>query len=145
MGPLWFRLFPGDGRFEAALGAGLEGPPLALHGAVRGGAARLFSVHLGDGPPAAFLVVRGGNASATLYGDPRRCDGGLLAKAALRLLDLGASRDLEMEIHGLRRESLEPRGPIVARVMMGMPDVSPLASSAVRGLPCLPSPPGVRR
>ena len=130
MGPLWFSLFPGDDRFSEALGAGPEGPPLALLGAVRAGRARTFSVQVDDRPPAALVVVRGAIEEATLYADPARCDGSLLAKVALRLLALGAPRDLEMELRGLGRALLEAPGPIAARVLMGMPDVSLLAPEA---------------
>ena len=124
MGPLWFSLFPGGDSFSETLGVGSEGPSLALLGAARGGRARILAVHLEDGPPAAFVVVRGDIEAATLYGNPGRCDGALLAKVALRLLALGASRDLEMEMRGLNRALLEGPGPIAARILMGMPDVS---------------------
>ncbi len=133
MGPVWFSLFPGDDRFSAALGIGSEGPSLALLGAIRGGRARTLAMHLDDRLPAAFVVVRGAFEKAALYADPSRCDDSLLARVALRLLALGPPRDLGMGLRGLSRALLNAAGPIAARVLMGMPDVSLLALEARTG------------
>jgi RimJ/RimL family protein N-acetyltransferase len=124
MGPLWFRLFPGERhRFTPALGAGTEGPVLDLLRGLRAGPARLAIVS-GGGLPVGFVAWRGGAAPPILYTDPDACDGGLLARVAARLLALGVRRDAEILLRGLPAAFLASSGPISTRVLMGLPDAS---------------------
>ncbi len=130
MGGLWLQLLPGPGsrrhlpEYDAASPhpSGLEYLPWRRR-------ARTWSVRV-DGATLALIIRRG--ASVTLFTDPESCDAGLLARAANAILTLGVRRDREIELRGLPRALAARRGPIAARVLMGMPDVGALARRPVR-------------
>jgi RimJ/RimL family protein N-acetyltransferase len=124
MGPLWFRLFPGDRhRFWPALGAGTEGPFLDLLRGLRAGPA-LLAIVSDAGPAVGFVAWRGGAATPTLFVDPAACDAALLARVAARLVALGARRDAEILLRGLPIGLLASAGPVAARLLMGLPDAA---------------------
>ncbi len=157
MGPLWFRLFPGDDRnFSPALGTGTEGPALLLLRALREGPARILLV-ADAGPPSGVVVWRRAAPGPTLFADPARCDAALLARLAARLMAQGAARGLDLTLRGLPTSLLASPGPIAARILMGLPEArgrNAGASDIRTGSkepapkpepPSLPSPPCGRR
>lgn len=128
LGPLWRRLFPGRPRsFSLEGGLGTEGPILALLRALRDGPVRLFTVQAdAAGSDHGFVALARIGGTITLYTDPERCDAGLLAKVAVQLLALGASRERDIELRGLPRHLLAAPGPIRGRILMGLPETERL-------------------
>jgi hypothetical protein len=106
LGPLWLRLFPEHGRASDGSRWGAWW--------VRDGART-----------AGFMRMRG--RSVALYTDPATCDAGLLARAAAQIVTLGFPRQREINLRGLPWNLASRPGPIAARILMGMPDVSDLA------------------
>lgn len=108
LGPLWLRLFP---RHERGTG----------------GSGRWGAWWVRDGErTAGFVRLRG--RSVALYTDPAACDAGLLARAAAQIVTLGFTRQREIDLRGLPWDLASRPGPITARLLMGMPDVSDLAT-----------------
>jgi GNAT superfamily N-acetyltransferase len=108
MGEAWLRLFPE------------HGPEVAAR---PGRGARAFWVRAGEGS-AGFLLERPG--SLTLYLDPARCTGAVLARCAGRLLGEGRPGTAAIDLRGLGRDLVARPGPIAAQVLMAMPDASRL-------------------
>jgi GNAT superfamily N-acetyltransferase len=108
MGDLWLRLFP-------------DHSPAAAARPGRGG--RAYWVRTEEGA-AGFLLER--PRGLTLYLEPARCSGTLLARCAGRLLAEGRPGTAEIDLRGLSRDLVARPGPIVAQVLMAMPDASRL-------------------
>lgn len=108
MGSLWMRLFPRL-RPRNFLAGRFGGFRLALVATARS-AVR----------PAGFVLWEGD--ALTFFADPEACDAALLARVALQLVALGAGREATLELRGLPRSLAARPGPILAQILMGMPD-----------------------
>ncbi len=127
MGSLWLRLFPrlrprnyATGRFAGHRLALLALARVAERtgGAGRGGDPGRSTP--GGSQPAGFVLWEGDGL--TFFADPEVCDAALLARVALQLVALGASREATLELRGLPRALAARSGPILTRILMGMPD-----------------------
>lgn len=108
MGSLWLRLFPGLRVWNFPSGR-IAGFRLAL-----------MAMAPRSSQPAGFVLWEGD--SLTFFADPEACDATLLARVALQLVALGARRETTLELRGLPRSLVARPGPIVAQILMGMPD-----------------------
>jgi hypothetical protein len=123
-GDLWSRLFPhlGPDSFLASGfsdGNALPAPTTRLLGITRVWTVRPM------GAAAGFILWRG--SSITVYVDPVLCGAALLAQVAMKLMAIGARREQEIALVGLRDDHLSRPGPIAPQVLMGMPDTARLA------------------
>lgn len=116
MGSLWGRLFPGlaSTRFLHAA----DEPPDPAHPGHPAATIpdSVMLVHDSDERPA-FLVRSGRRTS--LFGNPDRCDAGLLARIASRLLALGAGRDEWLALRGVPGPLGRKPHPIRSWILMG--------------------------
>jgi len=129
MGPLWGRLFPGlsAARLSRAVG---EPPDPALREPTPATLPeRLMLVEDGGACPA--FLARGGRSTA-LFADPSRCDAGLLARVASRLLALGAARDEWLTLRGLPAPPGRAAGASRAWILMGATDLGCLKNRSLR-------------
>jgi RimJ/RimL family protein N-acetyltransferase len=123
MGPLWGRLFPGLSAARLLRAVGEPPDPSLRRPAPATLPERLMLVEDGGGCPA--FLARGGRSTA-LFADPGRCDAGLLARVASRLLAQGAARDEWLTLRGLPAPPGRPAGAIRAWILMGTADVDRL-------------------
>ncbi|HET6277627.1 MAG TPA: GNAT family N-acetyltransferase [Candidatus Polarisedimenticolia bacterium] len=119
MGSLWGRLFPGLAapRFLHAA----DEPPDPAHPGHPAATIPERVMLVSDADEHTAFVVRS-RRRTSLFCDPERCDAGLVARVANRLLALGAGRDEWLALRGLP-EHLGPRsGPIRCWLVMGTTD-----------------------
>jgi GNAT superfamily N-acetyltransferase len=123
MGSLWGRLFPGllATRF---LHAADEPPDLARPRSPSASIPdRVMLVQDSDERPA-FLVRS--RRQTCLFSNPERCEAGLVARVASRLLALGAGREEWLTLRGLPRSLARKPGQIRSWVLMGTTDLGRL-------------------
>jgi len=84
--------------------------------------------------------VRRDGPTLELFADPDSCDASLLARVALRLMDLGEDRETRLLLRGLTREIVSRPGPIDALLLMVLGD-----RTRLNGAPPPPSPSAGRR
>lgn len=129
MGVLWERLFPGltAARFVHAVA---EPPDPARPGHPAATIPdSVMLVHDSDERPA-FLVRSGRRTS--LFCSPERCDAGLVARVASRLLASGAGRDEWLALRGLPGPLGRRPAPIRSWILMGTADLERLRAGTNR-------------
>lgn len=125
MGPLWKRLFPGLAPVRV-LNASAEPPEPAPSG--HPSASLPDSIMLvRDGDERPGFIVRG-RGRTCLFCNPERCDAGLIARVASRLLALGAARGQWLALRGLPERLGRKPDPIRNWIVMGTADLGALRS-----------------
>jgi hypothetical protein len=129
MGSLWGRLFPGLAATRF-LYAAAEPPDPAHPGHPAATIPdSVMLVHDGEEHPAFVVRIR---RRTFLFCNPERCNAGLVARVASRLLALGAGRDEWLAVRGLPGPLGRRPGPIRSWILMGTADLKRLRGGVRR-------------